>query len=176
MVATSLPNSQDSCLNESLNSQLSQIRPESAGAIDLFKGTPGHGTMTPSTSFSNNSSQEGLTRAQVDGNEREIMQNKIEPAHAPGARRPRGPSKASHINRTGAPKRMADGEIKSPGYSLPTSPIDASQPGHSRNSSRTSRSSQIGEVYNHFLDTDAAILLTVTGSYPANCVHASHMQ
>ncbi len=56
-----------------------------------------------------------------------------------------GPSE-NRVYHTSAPKRMANGDIKSPGYSPPTIPGCSSQYGHSRNSSRTSRGSQVGEV------------------------------
>lgn len=49
-------------------------------------------------------------------------------------------------DRTGAPKRMANGEVKPLESSLPTSPVESSQYGHSRNGSRMSRGSQIGQV------------------------------
>ena len=173
--ATALSNSRDSSLNESLNSQLSQLRPESAGDLDLSQGKRGHGEMTPSTSYSNSSSQEGILKGQSNDYEGVIMQDKLEPARALNARPPPGRSKGPHIEHTSAPKRMANGEIKSPRYSLPTSPIDASQYGHSRNSSRASRSSQIEEVYDTHRDTKAETALTVANSYLASYVRASHM-
>ena len=47
---------------------------------------------------------------------------------------------------TSAPKRMANGDVKTALSSYPTSPTDHSLYAHSRNSSAASHSSQIGEV------------------------------
>ena len=130
------PNSQASSLNNSLSSQLSQVQPSKAGDLALIRP---HGAMTLSTSFSDKSSQEGTDRpylAKPDTST--VNQNQII----------NGPAVEDALDKdyTSAPKRMANGEVKSSESSLPTSPVESSQYGHSRNSSRTSRVSQIGEV------------------------------
>lgn len=129
-------NSQSSSLNGSLSSQLSQVRPNVAGDLDLIRP---HGAVTPSTSLSNESSQEGIDRPCL-----------VEPDVLPMDKDKTidGPDTGGALNKdhTSAPKRMVNGEIKTSGSSLPTSPVESSQYGHSRNSSRTSRGSQIGEV------------------------------
>jgi len=53
---------------------------------------------------------------------------------------------SSSNKHTSAPKRMANGEVKSSKNSLPTSPTDSSLHGHSRNSSLASKGSHIPEV------------------------------
>lgn len=140
-----VPNSQQSSFNESSNSQSSQTRPGSSGFHESS-----HGIMTPSTTLSNKSSEErvgmGETNADMMGSGLE-SQDGLHSWNAPPTR----PLGYQGINAR-APKRTANGEIKSPQHSLPTSPVDSSQYGHSRNSSMTSRGSQIGEVrLNNFL-------------------------
>lgn len=141
----SLPNSQQSSLNNSSNSLLSQTRP--SGVSELSQGSGVPRDTTPSTSLSSKSSQERVEMGGSDdqitltvddrlGSQEELYTMNTSVAMPAGQR----------YDHTSAPKRMANGEIKSPGYSLPTSPGDSSQYGHSRNSSRTSRGSQVGEV------------------------------
>lgn len=138
----SLPHSQQSSLNESSNSHLSETRPGSSGIYESSQGI-----MTPSTTLSNKSSQECVSMSDAnEANPRLIGQgleseDSLQSWNLPPTR----PSN-SHRSYTSAPKRTANGQVKSPTYSLPTSPVDPSQYGHSRNSSITSRGSQIGEV------------------------------
>lgn len=135
----SLPNSQQSFTNNSTNSQLSQNRPSSSGAHESSQGI-----MTPSTTLSSASSPERNTMNEA---------NTYTPDHNPKPHRPLHPLHSPLAVQsdprggyTSAPKRTASGEIKSPVYSLHTSPIDSTPNRHSRNSSLTSRASQIGEV------------------------------
>lgn len=130
------PTSQESTLNDSLSSQLSQVRPNAAGDVDIIRP---HGAMTPSTSLSNKSSQEG-----TDGPY--LVARPVSPVDQDEGIRVLITDDALDKPHTGAPKRMANGEVKPSKSSLPTSPVESSQYGHSRNSSRTSRGSQIGEV------------------------------
>ena len=130
------PNSQASSLNNSLSSQLSQVRPSKVGDLGLIRP---HGAMTLSTPFSDESSQEVTDRPYlVKPDTSTINQNQLI----------NGPAVEDALDQdyTSAPKRMANGEVKSSESRLPTSPVELSQYGHSRNSSRTSRVSQIGEV------------------------------
>ena len=135
--ARSPPTSQAS--SGSLSCHKSQLRPNAAGDLDIISP---HNAMTRSTSLSNKSSQEDTDRLylvepdvssvdqdeNIDGLVTENALNKLDKVH---------PS---------APKRMANGEVKPSESSLPASPVESSQYGHSRNSSGTSRNSQIGEV------------------------------
>ena len=134
--ARSPPPSQASSLTGSLSSQLSQVRPNAASDLDFIHP---HGAMDPSTSFSNKSSQEGTDRPyMMEPDESTVNQNEnIEGLIA---------EHGLDEDHTSAPKRKANGEVKPSESSLPTSPVESSQYGHSRNSSRTSRGSQIGEV------------------------------
>lgn len=149
----SLPNSQQSSLNDSSSSLLSQTRP--SGVSELSQGSGVPRDMTTSTSLSNKSSEE---RVAMGGSDDRIAltvddglgsQEELYTTSTPVAI-----SAEQRYDHTSAPKRMANGEIKSPGYSLPTSPGDSSQYGHSRNSSRTSRGSQVGEVCHRNSPTD----------------------
>lgn len=137
--AVSLPNSQHSFTNDSTNSQLSQTRPNSSGVHESSQGI-----MTPSTTLSSTSSPERNVMNEANSH---IVDHEPKPG---GPSQPRQSPLAvlsSHQGRyTSAPKRTASGKIKSPVYSLPTSPIDLIPNRHSRNSSSTSRTSQIGEV------------------------------
>lgn len=143
-----LPNSQQSSFNESANSQSSQTRPGSSGVHESS-----HGIITPSTTLSNKSSEERVSMGDASETNAHMMgsglesQEGLQSWNAP-LTRPLG-YKGIY---TSAQKRTANGEIKSPQHSLSTSPVDPSQYGHSRNSSMTSRGSQIGEVrLNEFL-------------------------
>lgn len=139
-----LPNSQQSSLNDSANSQLSQTRPGSSGIHESPRSV-----MTPSTTLSNKSSKERVRTSMDDANETDdhSMGRRLESHETRQSwnTQPAGPSGYQGTH-TSAPKRTANGEIKSPRHSLPTSPVESSQHGHSRNSSMTSRGSQMGEV------------------------------
>lgn len=129
-------NSQATSLNGSQSSQLSQGRRNAAGDLDLIRD---HGAMTPSTPLSNESSQEGTDRPY-------LVESDVSPVEQDGKDDRPIACDALNQDHTSAPKRMVNGEVKPSEFSLPTSPVDSSQYGHSRNSSRTSRGSQIGEV------------------------------
>ncbi len=95
--------------------------------------------MDPSTSFSNKSSQECTDRPYlVEPDESTMNQDE----NIDGLIADDGLDE----DHASAPKRKANGEVKPSESSLPTSRVESSQYGHSRNSSRTSRGSQIGEV------------------------------
>ena len=131
-------NFQASSLDDSLNSQLLQTAPNVASDLSLFR--PRVATES-SNSFSSNSSQERRDRnylVEPDG-------STMDPDGAinmPVAEENNGTDHAS------APKRMVNGEFKPSESSLPTSPTRSSDYKRSRNNSRTSRGSQIGEVRN----------------------------
>jgi len=134
--------------------------------------------MTPSTTLSNKSSEERVSIGDSNETNAYMMgrglkeQESLQLWNAPPTR----PSGYQEIY-TSAPKRTANGEIKSPQYSLPTSPVESSQYGHSRNSSMTSRGSQIGEVrFQYFLTQFRIWQLTAeNSSCPLNSKHGSHM-
>ena len=136
MSATSLSDSQESSLNDPLKNRTSQIQ-------DVLTRDD---EMTPSTSFSNNSSQGSVRKGPLNNDDAALQVEEENSTYASAARSQHNRSQRLDIEHTSAPKRMANGEIKSPGYSRPNSPVDTGQYGHSRNSSRTSRGSQIGEV------------------------------
>lgn len=130
------PNSQTSSLDDSLSNQLSQVQPNAAGNLDLIRARC---TMTPSTSLSIKPSQERSDRLyhiESDVSPMEHDNNSDGPVT----------DDALEKDRKNASKRMANGEVKPSEASLPTDSAESSQNGHSRNSSRTSRGSQIGEV------------------------------
>ena len=114
--------------------------------LDVSRGDRFNEEMTPSTSFSNNSSQGSARKGTLDNDNAALQVEEQQTIYATTAKSQHDWSQSVHIEHASAPKRMANGEIKSPGYSRPNSPVDIGQYGHSRNSSRTSRGSQIGEV------------------------------
>lgn len=134
--AKSPPNSHALSLLDSLKSQLSQVRPNAAAHLDFIRP---HGAMTLSTSLSDKSGQVGIDRPHLVEPDASIM-DKEEHIDGPVA------ADALDKEDTSAPKRMANGQVKPSKSSLQTSPVEPSQNGHSRNSSRNSRGSQIGEV------------------------------
>lgn len=146
MFATSLSGSQESSLNEPLRHRTSQGREGSVRDHDVSQGDRLNEEMTPSTSFSNNSSQGSARKGPLSNDDALPQVEEQQPMYTPAARSQHDRFQRLHNEHTSAPKRMANGEIKSPGYSRPSSPVDIDQYGHSRNSSRTSRGSQIGEV------------------------------
>lgn len=140
--------SQGSSFNDSLPSQSSEP-PTRSSEYPEPRAISAHPTVTPSTSLSNNSSQEkgeayeslrrdtGLAidgTSDGSGSQPDDIPDPVIAYHQP------------HKNHTAAPKRMINGETKPAMSALPTSPTLSSHYGHSRNSSMTSRSSQIGEV------------------------------
>ena len=72
----------------------------------------------------------------------------------------------SSYSSTSAPKRLANGEIKSPKYDAPPSPTNSNSLEHLRNSSRASRASHIGEVSYQFRDI-RQVLIGVLALRPA---------
>ena len=148
-------NSQDSSLNDSTASQCAP--PGSAQTTEASQRNASWGAVTPSTSLSNYSRQEHpIATRQNDAissmvDDEGILARKQSPfTGAHDRNQPKYQPLELHNDRNLAPKRMANGEIKFTGYSLPASPIESSPYGLSRNSSRTSRGSQIGEVRSIF--------------------------
>ena len=146
MLATSLSDSQESSLNESLRYQISQGRDDLVRDLNVTHSDRFNEEMTPSTSFSNNSSQGSARKGPSNIDDAALQVEQRKTILAPAATSQDDRSQRLHIEHRSAPKRMVNGDIKSPGYSSPNSPVDISQCGHSRNSSRTSRGSQICEV------------------------------
>lgn len=174
--ATSLPNSQNSSLNDSLHSQQSQHVPGlSTKNSRLSVDTHFHGAMTPSTSLSNKSSQEiaEMEAPLIDQNAN-LLQG-VQSPNVLASRQMYYPFLEPGHGRINANKRMANGEIKSPGHSLPTSPTGLNQYGHSRNSSSTSRGSQISDVCGSHRNVHIYEILTMTASYPVNYARVSPM-
>jgi len=132
--------------------QHSEMGPAIANKSDSAHADPQYGTITPSTSTSNNSSQEHAVEPHQSFEASELHPRMEEKAcrdqSFPAMQRTRTWERPaiSTSQYTSAPKRMANGDVKTGAGSLPTSPTDPSLYVHSRNSSTTSRSSQIGEV------------------------------
>lgn len=148
-------NSQYSSLNESMASQLSAPRPGSPGDLEPAHWNSTQGLVTPSTSVSNHSSQEhrdtlpkSTRSGSMFGDQGMDRQDNLQLA-IPHVPKPMQRPATSRDDHTSAPKRMANGDIKSVGGNLPRSPTDSNMYMHSRNSSTTSRGSQIGEVRIH---------------------------
>ena len=137
----SVPNSQSSSFD---GSQGSQYAPVSSGSFASSQTRPPR-DVTPSTSLSNPSSQEYMAAKMnqpIDSRtSREPALLDTRPLQAPVANMG-GP----HPDHTSAPKRTADGQLKRGNSISPTSPSRSSKHEHSRTSSTTSRSSQIGDV------------------------------
>ena len=146
--AHSLPQSQTSSFNGSFASQQSGSQPLAVRELDSCQ-QPLNAPYTPATSLSNNSSQEPIMNHEDAQDPRTHMENNIRASATDQASQLQlisTQSPTSHQAYTSAPKRMANGDIKSPPNSYPTSPIDPNSYAHSRNSSSTSRTSHIGEV------------------------------
>ena len=133
--APSLPTSQESSLIGLSTSQSTQL-PQDLPIEENERN------MALLTSLSNKSSQEVASTVIPTTFENGIVgetETKVE-----------GQRGHEHLNfrheHTSAPKRMANGDIKPPQYSLPTSPLETSSYGHSRKISRISEGSQISEV------------------------------
>lgn len=129
----SAPQSQSSSFEHSTASQSSQHDPTSSSE-------PNSQTLpretTPSTSLSNPSSQEYMGKKTQHSLPRRGQSIHIQTTHAPIA-----PMAHTVVDCAGT-KRTADGQVKE---KSPTSPVGVRY-AHSRNSSTTSRGSQIGEV------------------------------
>ena len=128
------------------NSHLSQD-PSASGGFDSLNDSFTPETKTPCTSVSNMSSQEhaeidGVDVGQTDSENYELGSSKnLQPMKTAA------PNSSEHlVHHSNAPKRMVNGELKSPINSLPASPVSADLHKHSRDSSRTLRSSEVGEV------------------------------
>ena len=149
---TSNPNSQDSSFPEASASQHSQLAPSSARLLELLTTSGGRDATTPSTSLSNYSSQENVLNSQKSISDSQIIHDERDMSHSGPMAYTSATTESRRAEYTGALKRTATGQIKSPLQgSLPTSPVDSSSYGHSRNTSTTSKSSHIGEVSNPFL-------------------------
>ena len=149
MLATSLSDSQESFFIESTRNRTSQSQDDFVRDLNVSHNDRFNEEMTPSTSFSNNSSQGSECKGPLSIDDTAPQVEQQQPILAPATMSQHNRPQMLHVEHTSAPKRMANGEIKSPGYSGPNSPVDIGQYGHSRNSSRTSRGSQIGEVRDH---------------------------
>ena len=142
------PASQTSSFNDFMPSQQSDTQMSARDGLASLQTLPTKAALTPATSLSNASSQEqafvpdrhndARFDKQIAANP-EAIARPAQSVHAASQPSPR-PSPRN------AQKRMANGEIKSPGTHLPMSPADSHVFAHSRNSSINSRSSQIAEA------------------------------
>ena len=161
--------SRSSSFNDSMASQQSVYQHLSGSKFQSSNALSFPGAYTPATSLSNNSSQE---RTMIDGYPTAMcIDGETSAQGTTPALTTRPPYRTSNTDpscniHTNAPKRMVNGEIKSPKGSLPTSPTDSRLYAHSRNSSTTSRSSQIGEVsyLRALIDSVLLILLAALGA------------
>lgn len=150
----SLSDSQGSSFSTSTSRQRSLIRPISTGLVE--RGSQPQDVSSPSTSLSNNSNQEQAIDSHRHDRRSGYDKQDVAPALEMQPSEHFGNVGPSHcydysggaLSRpTSAPKRMANGDIKSFTGSLPTSPVDYDQNSHSGNNSLTSRGSQISEVH-----------------------------
>ena len=132
------PTSQTTSFDDSLSSDLLQGRPNAPNDLELIRP---HGAITPSTFLSSKSSQESTGSSYLAEPDVSLVNHE---GSVDGLMPYANDSlDKCHAN---APKRMANGDFKPSEFSPATSPVDSSQFGDSRNSSTTSRGSQIGEV------------------------------
>lgn len=140
--------SQTSSFNDSMPSQLSETQLSAQEGLTSSQTFPTKVALTPATSFSNASSQEQAafpdTQSDTPVNAQIAAKQHAVPPPALGGQVASQPS--PERSPRNAPKRMADGELKSPVTGLPTSPTESQILAHSRNSSINSRNSQITEV------------------------------
>jgi len=129
----SAPNSQSSSFEHSTASQSSQHDPTASSEPNSQNL---HRETTPSTSLSNPSSQEYMSKKPQHSPPTRGQRMDIQTTQAPIA------PMAHTVNDFAGTKRTADGQVKE---KSPTSPV-VGRYEHSRNSSMTSRGSQIGEV------------------------------
>lgn len=149
--ADSMADSQSS-FDESTASQNSRPLHPSPDALRLSHTNYPLGESTPSTSFSNPSSQDPLAEDLNHFHENPALRTEGQPdLQAEPLSSVRALSKSPQ-NRSPTPqddhkvsnKRMANGEVKNAAQNVPRSPVD--QQGHHRNTSIASRGSQIGEA------------------------------
>ena len=130
----SAPNSQASSLGDTVDSQGSY--PTQSSADRRFEILQRENT--PSTSLSNPSSQEQIAERARSPASRLTLETRQDSA-------PMAPMAHMKDDLTAASKRTADGRVKEKS-SLPATPVTPGRWEHSRNSSMTSKGSQIGEV------------------------------
>ena len=132
------PTSLTTSFDDSLSRDLLQGQPNAPNDLEHIHA---HGAITPSTFLSSKSSQESTGSSYVAGPDVSLVNHE---GNVDGLMPyPNDSHDKSHAN---APKRMANGDFKPSEFSLATSPAESSQFGDSKNSSTTSRGSQIGEV------------------------------
>ena len=120
--------------DDSSRNDLLRGRPDAPNDLKLVRP---HGAITPSTFLSSNSSQESTGSPYLAEPDVSLLNNR---GNVAGLMPDANDSlDKCHAN---APKRMANGDFKTSDFSLANSPVESSQ----RNSSTTSRGSQIGEV------------------------------
>lgn len=147
----SAPNSQASSLEDSNASQGLYQRPTSSdNTREAVQREP-----TPSTSLSNPSSQEQIQKAVLQSPP--TRGQRIETHNS--AQAPIAPM-LHMTGDIGGAKRTADGQVKE---RSPTSPMSVRYE-HSRNSSTTSRGSQIGEVGTYYLSLSATVVVASSSS------------
>lgn len=147
----SMADSQSS-FDESTTSQNSRPFPLSPDVLRLSQTNHPPGETTPSTSFSNPSSQDPLAGDPSNFRNLPALRTKGQPdlrAESLSSDRqdsisPPNPSPTPQDDRKVSNKRMANGEAKHAAQNDPKSPMI--QQGHSRNASVASRGSQIGEA------------------------------
>lgn len=149
----SMADSQSSSFDESTTSQNSRRPlPLSPDVLRLSQTNHPPGETTPSTSFSNPSSQDLpagdpsnfrklpalRTKGQLDIRAESLSSDRQDSVSPPNR------SPTPQDDRKVSNKRMANGEVKHAAQNVPKSPV--AQQGHSRNASVASRGSQIGEA------------------------------
>lgn len=146
-----MADSQSSSFDESTVSQNSRPLP-SPDAFRLSQTNHALGETTPSTSFSDPSSQDPLVGDLMNLHNLPALRTegqsdvRAEPfsSGSPRSKSPPNRSPTPQDDRKVSNKRMANGEIKDAAQNIPRSPADLQ--GHPRNTSIASRGSQIGEA------------------------------
>lgn len=128
------PTSQTTSFDDSSGNDLLQGRPDAPNDLKFIHP---HVAITPSTFLSSKSSQESTGSSYLAEPDVSLLNNK---GNVDGLT----PDAYDSLDKCHAnpPKRMANGDFKTSDFSLANSPVESSQ----RNSSTTSRGSQIGEV------------------------------
>lgn len=149
--ANSMADSQSS-LDESTASQNSRPLHQSSDALRLPHTNCLLGESTPSTSFSNPSSQDPLAEDLISFHDPSTLRTEGQPdlqaeplsSVRPLSKSPRNRSPPLQDDHKISNKRLANGDVKDAAQNVPRSPVD--QQGHHRNTSIAFRGSQIGEA------------------------------
>ena len=144
------PSSQSSISDQSIVSQASHLP---SASQDTSQSSIEHAlrTQEPPSSLQASQASHGVSRAPVSGQHQGLESIPSEHKGRPQEVLPALDTRSLHegtymLESVHGQKRSASGVVKSPNSSVAISPVTASQKGHSRNVSATSRGTQIGDV------------------------------